>query len=288
MAGEEPIERRVARDLELGHHLALAVRAAADVGDARNPIEHQHRRQRQLRIARPEELTTATGEEICVFVGCNALGHRPPSTKCRCANGTCALFYPRQACPITLAPRSKARVPGARPARDGGGEVDRCPAGNGDIYLQTAAISKLRDDCRSGSALGGGPHRQSSCAMGNSVSQLLRRAGLRPTRAAHCAGSAVVWQRRPACHGRTAARGGRARRSSGSRSPRFTTRCTNSRERACCGKSPLAASAPISILTRPTTTIFCRGTRPPGRHSRRHDPVDGLPETAGGSENFAY
>src|ERR1700737_1431804 len=46
MAGEEP---EVRLDVELGNRLALAMLAArlADLGDA---IEHQHRRQRQLRI----------------------------------------------------------------------------------------------------------------------------------------------------------------------------------------------------------------------------------------------
>src|SRR5690349_12946220 len=61
------------------------------------------------------------------------------------------------------------------------GRLDRCPAGNGDIYLQRMAISKLRDTLSSqGVRLPEVLTR--ACAMGNSVSQLLRRAGLRPTR----------------------------------------------------------------------------------------------------------
>ena len=63
MAREEP---QVRLDVEFGPHLPLAVRAAAlgDVGDA---VEHQHRRQRQLRIAWAEEFPAAAGEQIFVL-----------------------------------------------------------------------------------------------------------------------------------------------------------------------------------------------------------------------------
>ena len=59
VAGEEP---EVGLDVELGADLALAVLAAvlADLGDA---VEHQHRRQRQLGVARAEQLAPAAGEQ---------------------------------------------------------------------------------------------------------------------------------------------------------------------------------------------------------------------------------
>src|ERR1700737_68326 len=63
MAGEEP---EVRLDVELGNRLPLAVLAArlADLGDA---VEHQHRRQRQLRIAFAEQLPSPAGEHALVI-----------------------------------------------------------------------------------------------------------------------------------------------------------------------------------------------------------------------------
>src|SRR5690348_6619714 len=60
MAGEEP---EVRLDVELGHDLALAVLAAlvVDLGDA---VEHQHRWQRQLGIARPEQVPFGTLDQV--------------------------------------------------------------------------------------------------------------------------------------------------------------------------------------------------------------------------------
>src|SRR5215470_11717968 len=55
MAGKKPIERGVARHLELGHHLTLAVRATR-LRNPGNAIKHQHGGQRQLGIARAEQL----------------------------------------------------------------------------------------------------------------------------------------------------------------------------------------------------------------------------------------
>lgn len=62
MAIEEP---EVRPNVELGTDETLAVWTAilADFGDA---IEHQHRRQRQLRIARPEEFTAPASEDFLV------------------------------------------------------------------------------------------------------------------------------------------------------------------------------------------------------------------------------
>src|SRR6266545_1802152 len=51
MAVEEP---EVRLDIELGHDLAFAV-LAPGLGDLHNAVEHQHGRQRQLRVPRPEQ-----------------------------------------------------------------------------------------------------------------------------------------------------------------------------------------------------------------------------------------
>jgi hypothetical protein len=62
VTGEEP-EVRI--DVELGAHIAIAVLAAGleNLGDA---VEHQHRRQRQLRIAGAEELLAPAGQQILI------------------------------------------------------------------------------------------------------------------------------------------------------------------------------------------------------------------------------
>ena len=73
MAGEEP---KVGLHLEHGAHQALAVFAARlrDLGDA---VEHQHRRQRQLRAFR-EQLAAPAGEQVFVLEARTPLLH-PPS-----------------------------------------------------------------------------------------------------------------------------------------------------------------------------------------------------------------
>jgi len=59
MTFEKP---QVGMDVEFRHHLTLAGLSAifADGGDA---VEHQHRRQRQLGIARPEQLAAGAGQQ---------------------------------------------------------------------------------------------------------------------------------------------------------------------------------------------------------------------------------
>ena len=63
MATEEP---QLRLDVELGAHFALAM-GAAGLGDVDDAIEHQHRRQRQLRVSGAEQVAAAAGQEI--FVG---------------------------------------------------------------------------------------------------------------------------------------------------------------------------------------------------------------------------
>src|SRR5262245_2123656 len=143
MAGEKPIERGVARHLELGHHLTLAVRAA-HLRDPGNSIKHQHGGQRQLGIARAEQLATAAGEQICVFVGCNALWHRPPSTKCRCANATCALFTHARHVLSHSSPAQKPVYPCPK-SHDQDHHVDVAPHGMATYTCKERQNSKLRD-----------------------------------------------------------------------------------------------------------------------------------------------
>src|SRR5690606_35249574 len=71
VAVEEP---EILPDVELGPDLPLAV-GTTILGNARYPIEHQHRRQRQLRVARAEQLAAGTGQQVLVaetgFSSCN-------------------------------------------------------------------------------------------------------------------------------------------------------------------------------------------------------------------------
>jgi hypothetical protein len=64
VAFEEP---QVRVDIELGAHQSAVERPAvvADIGDA---VEHEHRRQGQLRIARTEELAPTTRQQCIVVV----------------------------------------------------------------------------------------------------------------------------------------------------------------------------------------------------------------------------
>src|SRR5690606_7615991 len=60
MAGEEP---QVGSDVELCADQALAERAAL-AGDLRDAVEHQHRRQRQARVAGAEHFAAAAGKAL--------------------------------------------------------------------------------------------------------------------------------------------------------------------------------------------------------------------------------
>src|SRR5688572_27465462 len=74
MTGKNPIESRVVGDFQLGHDLALAMGAPClrDGGDA---LEHQHRRQWQLGIARAEQVAPAAGQQVLVLVARWAFRH---------------------------------------------------------------------------------------------------------------------------------------------------------------------------------------------------------------------
>ena len=65
MAGEEP---QIGVQVELRDDLPLAMRAAGIV-DPGDPVTHQHRRHRQLRIAGPEKLALRAGDKIVVTKG---------------------------------------------------------------------------------------------------------------------------------------------------------------------------------------------------------------------------
>src|SRR6202035_1157008 len=62
MAAEEP---KIGVDVELRAHASFAV-GASSFGDLSDPVEHQHRRQRQLRVARSEQLAATAGDKILV------------------------------------------------------------------------------------------------------------------------------------------------------------------------------------------------------------------------------
>src|SRR5271157_4891466 len=62
MAAEEP---QVGLDVEFRADMALAIDAAV-LADLHDAVEHQHRRQRQLRIAGTEKLAAATSQKIFI------------------------------------------------------------------------------------------------------------------------------------------------------------------------------------------------------------------------------
>jgi hypothetical protein len=62
VAREKP---EVGPQVEFRAHMALAVLSAI-LGDRHDAIEHQHRRQGQLRIALPEQLAAAAGQKLFV------------------------------------------------------------------------------------------------------------------------------------------------------------------------------------------------------------------------------
>ena len=72
MAAEKP---EVRLHIEFGADQALAV-LSAGFGDLADAVEHQHRRQRQLRIAGAEQLAAAAGQQILVFVTAAPIQHR--------------------------------------------------------------------------------------------------------------------------------------------------------------------------------------------------------------------
>ena len=62
MAAEKP---EVGLDVEFRAHHPFAMRAAG-LGDLGNPVEHQHGRQRQLRIAGAEQLAAPAGQQVLI------------------------------------------------------------------------------------------------------------------------------------------------------------------------------------------------------------------------------
>src|SRR6185312_12441992 len=72
VAQEKP---EVRLHVELGADHALAVRAAG-FGNFRDAVEHQHRRQRQLRIAGAEQLAAAASQQVLVLETVSPLVHR--------------------------------------------------------------------------------------------------------------------------------------------------------------------------------------------------------------------
>src|SRR5271154_7385616 len=62
MAIEEP---KVGSDVELRAHFPLTV-GPAGFRNLADPIEHQHRRQGQLRVARSEQFSATAGDEVLI------------------------------------------------------------------------------------------------------------------------------------------------------------------------------------------------------------------------------
>lgn len=67
MAIEKPVQSVIPGDLQLGNDLTFAVRATR-VGDVADGVEHQHRGQRQLRVALAEQLAATARQQIIEIV----------------------------------------------------------------------------------------------------------------------------------------------------------------------------------------------------------------------------
>src|SRR4029453_8999829 len=81
MAVEEP---EVRLDIEFGHDLALA-ELAAGLGDLHDAVEHQHGRQRQLRVPRPEQAPAGAFDQVLESIAALLLAHahRPKAARNR-------------------------------------------------------------------------------------------------------------------------------------------------------------------------------------------------------------
>ena len=79
MAVEEP---EVGLDIELGHDLALA-ELAAGVGDLHDAVEHQHGRQRQLRVSGPEQAPLGAFDQVLESIAALLLAHAHRPTAAR-------------------------------------------------------------------------------------------------------------------------------------------------------------------------------------------------------------
>ena len=110
MATEKP---KIRIDVELRAHASLAV-GASGFGDLADPVEHQHRRQRQLRIAGSEQLAATAGDEILItetgtpFTHARglSLGPRARAEASRRRGNTRALLSKAVRVELRLAPRN--------------------------------------------------------------------------------------------------------------------------------------------------------------------------------------
>ena len=71
MAREEP---KLGVDIQLGHHMALAIGAAIG-GNLGDPVHHQHGRQRELRVAKAKHFAAAAGKQAFVVNAGGAVCH---------------------------------------------------------------------------------------------------------------------------------------------------------------------------------------------------------------------
>ena len=71
MAAEEP---EVGLDVEFRPNHAPAM-LATFFGDLADPVEHQHRRERQLSVSDTEQFAAAAGQQVFVLVATSAVRH---------------------------------------------------------------------------------------------------------------------------------------------------------------------------------------------------------------------
>src|SRR3984957_2203032 len=84
MSAEEP---KIWVDVELRAHASFAV-GTSSFGDLADPVDHQHRRQRQLRVARSEQLAATAGDKILIIETGTPLTHARSRSPGRAGRGS--------------------------------------------------------------------------------------------------------------------------------------------------------------------------------------------------------
>src|SRR5262245_36424300 len=254
MARKEP---EVGLHVELGDDPPPAMLAALflDFADA---VEHQHRRQRQLGVARAEQLPASTGEKVFVVELIPPLWHRSlsflPASEGGFPNTDGGPSQARRAWEILPnLRRSAGRFRGLPPPLSALTQVNAAALRQEGVcpYIRFRFHRNWSLGCsgrlRSHLDLKPSPRWQTSprsCARracGPRVSALrspisFSRAAIATSRPRCC--MRRPWRAKCACRSRP-----------------YTTRCTSLPRWDCCGRSPSRAPRRISTPTPPTTTI---------------------------------
>ena len=244
VALEEP---EVGLDVELGDDVALAG-AAAVGGDVGDPVHHQHRRRRKLRIAGAEHLAAGAGHQPVVVDARRPAGHRGRWAPPRFSVGATS----------SIRRRATVQGPGGRPGR--AAPCTPCTgsrnARDWKVLARSGYVADPGGERDRGRA--GGQDDRSGARSRTRAAQWL--AGGRPAADAPAAGARRAPDRRrpqPPRHRRGAARGGAPPRRAGLARHRLQHAARLLRGRPDAGgdrrRQRAPTSTPASTSTRTTT-----------------------------------